>query len=216
MQKKISGTTIYSASKINFNSNLTSIMFSNVEEQEWVQCDRCERWRKSPQKYSAGKLFVCKFFYEEGCSYITEDFFAFCKDERRNLDRMTLDDATSVLRDNFGYLLDRLPKSGAYKTYRKDWLKRNIDSCNLEEIHQRLLLIQCDLVDRFKVPDWKEFWKDYHEIYVGIKTTLTPGSVFDLGWTLEENIDWDKVFVSPSKRLVRLVEISKNIIIHKE
>jgi hypothetical protein len=47
------------------------------ESENWVQCDLCDRWRKITSTYDSQETFQCKTIYAEGCTCISDNFFAF-------------------------------------------------------------------------------------------------------------------------------------------
>jgi hypothetical protein len=165
--------------------------------QNWVRCDECEQWRPTTIEHTGGP-FRCSDIYEElGCSEGSDDFHAFDKKKlEHELKKTDKEGALDILRQAYSYLLDKLPRSGSYRKQTKANLLEGLESANLHELEERLLQLRHDLLKRFQAEDWEPSWKVHFAAFkqpLHCNAELVPTDVCQLGWQLEELIDWAKV-----------------------
>ena len=165
------------------------------EDEKWVQCGQCEQWRRCTETFCETDKFHCKDFYTDGCAHAPDPFSVFPSPGEKSYSK-TLDldfGKQEDSRQGCLYLLDKIPKNGAYKrTKKKADLQADFKAAEtLEQLKQALCSVWSNVL--FKIEPSEDLYSEERDGIIHGTGSVSLQEVSDLGWYIEESIDWEKM-----------------------
>jgi hypothetical protein len=173
------------------------------DKENWVQCDRCQKWRKTPEEISANATFFCEMIPGSSCG-VLEDQSWTVEQVFRKEKSPTLKRCLQCLEQ----LAFKVPECGYARRGRscgsggilangqrvdaQTLAVQMVQKCNAASA-QDVAAVLLDLASRIKKHYMQSEWAEMYESAwkKDVKEATSPTDVYEVGMRLEEfGVDW--------------------------